>query len=384
MRPQTDAAAYVAQQKTSDSAHAALWGDIESLLSRRLIHQLTAKLQELVALESFRTNGEAMLGLYNEVIREIDQKINPFCLVEMAVAVEHTMTGYDQAVKFIEEVKDRVQEPLAKERCRIAVAERKVLHDDVPGARKLLEEIETYLDSLPSVPAPINAEFYRVFADLKAKEHDSAGYYKMSLKYLGCIKPEDLELTERQTRAFHIATAAILATDVHSFGELLLHPILDSLKDTQYAWMIQLLEAFNAGDMEKYEQLRPEWSKSADLRAQEPEMNHKLRMQALINMVSGRPATERTIPLVEVSKACRVHEDDVEMFLLRALSLELITGTIDEVDGVIHCTHVLPRVPDRRQIGELLPPLKSWSDKIDSMINEFQAENTQFFAAETF
>merc|ERR1712216_750019 len=41
----------------------------------------------------------------------------------------------------------------------------------------------------------------------------------------------------------------------YNFGELLEHPVISVLQETQYAWLAHLLRAFNAGDIAQYEVL---------------------------------------------------------------------------------------------------------------------------------
>mmetsp|Transcript_1968 Transcript_1968/g.7763 ORF Transcript_1968/g.7763 Transcript_1968/m.7763 type:complete len:86 (+) Transcript_1968:1002-1259(+) len=55
----------------------------------------------------------------------------------------------------------------------------------------------------------------------------------------------------------------------------------------------------------------------------------------------------RTITFAEISETCRLPESEVEFLLMRALSLKLISGTIDGVDRCITITRVQPRVLGR-------------------------------------
>lgn len=39
-----------------------------------------------------------------------------------------------------------------------------------------------------------------------------------------------------------------------------MHPILDSLNNTPNRWLVDLLFAFNRGDLDKFETLKPLWT----------------------------------------------------------------------------------------------------------------------------
>ncbi len=72
-----------------------------------------------------------------------------------------------------------------------------------------------------------------------------ASYYKNALLYLACVSIDELTLDERRSRANDLSLAALVSDSIYNFGELLLHPILDSLIGTPNAWLRDLLFAFN-------------------------------------------------------------------------------------------------------------------------------------------
>ena len=83
-------------------------------------------------------------------------------------------------------------------------------------------------------------------------------FYRDSLRYLGCINLDDLTPKQKQEHAFHIGLSALLGDKVYNFGELLAHPLLESLK-IACPWIVELLLAFNRGDMNKLEQLQVQY-----------------------------------------------------------------------------------------------------------------------------
>ena len=49
-------------------------------------------------------------------------------------------------------------------------------------------------------------------------------------------------------------------------GELLQHDIISSLQNSNQSWLIQLLEAFNCGDITKFQATAPQWRSQTDLK----------------------------------------------------------------------------------------------------------------------
>jgi 26S proteasome regulatory subunit N9 len=48
---------------------------------------------------------------------------------------------------------------------------------------------------------------------------------------------------------------------------------------------------------------------------------------------------------------------------MRAMSLGLLKGGIDEVEGAVHVTFVKPRVLDKAQVAVLKERVEAWRDK---------------------
>ncbi len=65
---------------------------------------------------------------------------------------------------------------------------------------------------------------------------------------------------EQLERAFNLGLAAVLGKGVYNFGELLAHPILEVLKETDKQWLVDLLYAFNAGNIPKFDELKTNWA----------------------------------------------------------------------------------------------------------------------------
>lgn len=50
-----------------------------------------------------------------------------------------------------------------------------------------------------------------------------------------------------------VLTSTYLGEGIYNFGELLAHPILEAIKNTDKQWIVDLMYAFNAGDIAKFE-----------------------------------------------------------------------------------------------------------------------------------
>ena len=67
-------------------------------------------------------------------------------------------------------------------------------------------------------------------------------------------------------------------------------------------------------------------------------------------MTFQRVATERQISFQEIAEAAKIPENQVEIYVMKAIAKGLIKGAIDEVGRKVHMTWVLPRVLNRQQV----------------------------------
>lgn len=60
---------------------------------------------------------------------------------------------------------------------------------------------------------------------------------------------------------------------------------------------------------------------------------------------------------------------DVEWLLMKAMSLELVKGEINEVDKKVKITWLQPRVLDLDRIGVLAQTVGDWRNTVNSVLN---------------
>lgn len=101
---------------------------------------------------------------------------------------------------------------------------------------------------------------------------------------MGCIDLDTLTDELKVQHAFFLGLAALLGEGVYNLGELLAHPVLETLKQTENSWLINLLYAFNSGSITKFEQMKPQWSAIADLAAQELFLRQKISLLCLMEV----------------------------------------------------------------------------------------------------
>lgn len=175
-----------------------------------------------------------------------------------------------------------------------------------------------------------------------------------------------MPLGEKQERAHDLCIAALLGDSIYNFGELLAHPILPTLKSTTYAYLQDALFAFNAGDHDAFERLLPPISEHPALSPHLEMLRQKMFLMSLVETVFSQLKSGRTLSFDIISRATRIPHEQVEFLLMKALSLGLIRGTIDEPQQAFLIEWVQPRVLDREQIAELRTGIQAWRERVQS------------------
>ena len=368
------------------SAHADLKDlleEMKTLYEKRLWHELTLKLEEAVALPKFQT-GDLLVNLYHNFITDFEHRISPLKLGHIAVAVSSRYADRLAAAQFMDDVITKIadqkqrghEEPILYLKMHVALL--KVHEGAAADARKMIEEGKAALDALPSVDPSVSAAFHYVNAKYhKSKQHFSE-FYRTGMLYLAYVSSDTLQAETRRDLAVDLSLAALLGDDSYDFAELIAHPIMTAIDDTAFAWLKSLVTAFNSGDMAAYDALCVKHAASLNaqpaLVANERKLREKITILCLLQILFELPAECREISIADIAARTKLGVDGVEYLLMKALSVRLIEGVIDQVEGKVNVTWVTPRVLLKPQIKELSVRLDGWIEKVKSVGESLQEE----------
>ncbi|KAI9435847.1 hypothetical protein H4582DRAFT_1817338 [Lactarius indigo] len=347
----------------------------QSLYSRKLWHQLTQKVDEFF---DHPLAKQYRVDVYTRFVRDFEERLNPLRLAEMGIKISQDIDNPAQHLEFLTDLLSRVSQeksPDAHVLILSTLAHAKLLFGDLEGSKTDIDAAWKILDNLDGVDNSVNGAYYRVAADYYKAKAEYAPYYRDSLLYLACVDLEkDMSQDERLLRAHDLALSAFLAETIYNFGELLMHPILDSLDGTPHEWIKKLLFTFNEGNIGKFEAQSPLFGQEPILMGNYPFLRQKICLMALIESVFARGAYDRTMSFQTISEETRLPLDEVEHLIMKALSLKLIRGSIDQVDQKAVITWVQPRVLSRAQIGKLAERLDAWKKKLDGVAERIAPE----------
>ncbi|KAJ6618236.1 hypothetical protein B0H10DRAFT_2164166 [Mycena sp. CBHHK59/15] len=346
-----------------------LFDDFRDLYNKKLWHQLTLK---LFAFLDHPASKPYRVDVFETFVRDFEPKINQLRLVEMGVKVSKEI---DSTYAFLS-LEPLVLTPTPNSKSEEAnvlllatIARAKLLYGDLEGTKTDVDKAWAVLDRLEGVDNGVNAAYYQVAGDYYKAKAEYAPYYRHSLLFLACVPnlATDMSAEDRLSRAHDLGISAFLGDTIYNFGELLMHPILDSLDGTPHEWIKKLLFTFNEGNIGKFEALAPLFPKEPILQENYAFLRQKICLMALIESVFKRAADNRTMSFQTIAEETRLPLDEVEHLVMKALSLKLIRGSLDQVDQKAQITWVQPRVLSREQIGSLAETLEEWVNKLNKV-----------------
>ncbi|KAI0848839.1 hypothetical protein F5Y00DRAFT_237695 [Daldinia vernicosa] len=351
----------------------------ENFWERKLWHQLTDALIEFFANPK---SEPQRLKFYKVFILKFADKINQLKLVDLGLKAATQCKDDQERLTFLSDLAKKVDHEDSQDAfvyALAAVARVELNLRDLEASRRDLDKAERILDGFDSVETKVHAAFYQVNADYYQAKADFASYYRNALLYLACIDLSSLSPEERRARAYDLGIAALVSDSIYNFGELLQHPILAALTD-DVAWLQELLLAFNRGDLTAYDVLSGHISSNPLLKEHLEDIRQKIYLAALTESVFRRPPHQRAMSFGTISADTKVRKDEIEHLVMKALSLGLVRGTIDEVDELVNFTWVQPRVLDMAQIASMSQRLGEWGENVNKLGNWIEATGQDIWA----
>jgi len=360
------------------------YATLGELHEKKLWHQLS------LSLETFLSNGRNIRGnnaqqLYDGFVRSFEARLNQVKLAGLVTLVSKTLNDAN-ALDFINTVlAARKRLGVEASMCLdMDVVTIKLRLGDVEAAKGLLESAKEQLSSIKPSESVIFSKYYKAQTEYRKVVGPANEFYSAALMFLSYTNVEDLSAEERYTLATDMALASVTGDDIYNFGEVLATPILSVLKNSPNEWMLVLVEAMNSGNVDQFNQVveahRAQYFAQPALASKhESVVSQKIVLLSLVNIAFEKPSHERVIPFADIAERSRIPLEQVEWVLMRAMSLGLLKGTLDGVEGTVSITWVQPRVLDKEQIKLLADQLAVWVDKTKSALVTIEEQTAELF-----
>ena len=376
---------------------------ISSCCEQKLWHQLTMTVLDFVgttttAATTFRplAAGEGkntFVALYQKVMLVFASKLNALSLARIAAATAAASLAAGSLS--VAESQALLQDLLAKQQQQQQagkpplVSATTLFLDATIGLVQLAHAADTSKEALASIYDTIKTNAPQLLNHLIPDTPEAmivnAVHYEMSMTYYKLVGPPEAYYNEAihylnyfqsddpikaKSLAIDLCLAALTGDGVYNLGQVVTNPIVQVLQGTPDAWLVELLHAGANGQVQAFHTLCTQTYPSQI--ASQPalvhrgqQMKEKMTLLALVQMVFERPAHDRTLKFTDIATRLELPSvEQVEWVLMRALSVQLIQGSMDQVDGTVHITWVLPRTLNEEQMTDLAIRFGEWAAKV--------------------
>ena len=94
-----------------------------------------------------------------------------------------------------------------------------------------------------------------------------------------------------------------------------------------------------------------------------------------------RPPHDRAMTFAMIARETKVKPHEIEILIMKALSLGLLRGSIDQVAEIARINWVQPKVLDMKQIDDMRLRLKDWDSSVNQLGNWIEGVGRDVWAA---
>lgn len=243
---------------------------------------------------------------------------------------------------------------------------------DYSKAETIIEKLSPKFDSTSNIifNQKVNSIYYLTKFEFYKYTKNYNRYYSNGLLYLSSA--ESLNEEEKLQLCYDLCLATLLGDKIYNFGELIMLDILNSIKNNQeYNWLYELVINLNSGNLSNFNNcLKVGYTKCPMLTQYDLFLKQKIMIMSLLELVSLQSTTNKTLKFSQISEFTGAPINDVEHLIIKCFSLNLIKGSINQIDQILLVSWLQPRILNLDQVKVLYNHLTHWDTQVDKLAKE--------------
>ncbi|XP_010551801.1 PREDICTED: eukaryotic translation initiation factor 3 subunit M-like [Tarenaya hassleriana] len=191
-------------------------------------------------------------------------------------------------------------------------------------------------------------------------------------KYLATFSKDDSQvLAEAKEEAVRAVVEFVKAPGIFQCDLLDMPAVAQLEKDAKYAPVFQLLKIFLTQRLDAY--LEFQNANSGFLQTYglvDEDCVAKMRLMSLVDLASDESGR---IPYALIKDTLQINSDEVELWVVKAITAKLIDCKMDQMNEVILVSRCTERIFGQKQWQSLRTKLATWRDNIGNVISTIQA-----------
>ena len=353
-----------------------LFENIDSSLNQHLWYQLSESLIELSHKPEIQ-NSNDLIELYNGLVFFIEPTLNPMKYLEY---VQNMLNNYkdkmNEALTFVENIENTHKKFKGEEKIFIKIIKGfcYLPLDKMYELEEIVKSTEEDFSSNIEIDASLYSQYYKLSTLFYEKKQDYDNFYNNAFQYLAYetkISNED-----KLNLCYKMCSAMLIGEKLYNFAELIEKDFFKLMHGTKYEWISNLILSFNLAKVDQFlsmvEQNKRKIKDNTILKDKMDFLPIKIRIAALLDLIFQKNKTERTLSFDEICKVLLTEEDKIEFIAMKALSLGLIKGYIDQVERKLIVNWIQPKYLDKEKISLMQERFTAWIDKAQKVLLDLQ------------
>jgi len=262
--------------------------------------------------------------------------MNPIKYAKVTILCSRCFEDIEEAIEFLETAKGRMTKfKDAAFLLEISQADKKLSLGKHHDCFEQLGDIRSRVEQCADVDPKVYSSLASVYGLYYKRKDDHENYFKSMLQYLAYTPQSEMDEKEQKDLSIKMGMSILLGKNVFNITELLDKEVINSLKGTQFEWLFDMMCSLGYGRIDEFNKTvanNQEYIKNFPNVVKEMDYLHqKVRIIALLEMIFEVNKDERSLSFEKISQVCQIDVVDVELLIMKAMSLNLIKGTIDEV-----------------------------------------------------
>lgn len=275
----------------------------------------------------------------------------------------------EEGIEFLKELEDKVKDNIgASLFLTVSIAEKRLALGQYNEWFDLLTEVEGQLRAQNDVDQIVYSENFKTLALYYRRKEKYTEFYQNGLQFLAYTPSEELSDQEKHEWCINMGKAILLGKDIYNIAELLEKDILKSLINTDYEWLYEVLKALNTANIDEFEdclvRYHAQINHNEEIAKNEAQLQKKIRILAFLDLIFHRDKGDRNLDFQLIADTTRLGVDEIEFLVMKAMSLGLVRGVIDQVEQVVRISWVKPRILAKDKIRVMCEKLAKWDQQI--------------------
>ncbi|XP_062106479.1 uncharacterized protein LOC133817872 [Humulus lupulus] len=207
---------------------------------------------------------------------------------------------------------------------------------------------------------------------LKENKSSAKDTFKFLTKYLETFSAEDsYTLSEAKEEAVQTIAEFVKAPDMFQCDLLDMPAVAQLEKDAKYALVYQLLKIFLTQRLDAY--LEFQAANSTLLKSYGLVHEDCITKMRLISLVDLGSDESGQIPYSLIKDTLRINEDEVELWVVKAIAAKLMDCKMDQMNQVVIVSRCTDRIFGQHQWQTLKTKLATWRGNVANVISTIQA-----------